>query len=88
MKIIKGQIIAFTNGEYSDYCLRGHMRALEEFETGDKVAAFKTTPESVSANTWEQDDAFMAWLVKTSAVEPIDNEVLEWHIGSYGQLTE
>ncbi|WP_186211266.1 hypothetical protein [Burkholderia gladioli] len=87
MKVTKGQIIAFTNGEYSDHCLRGHMRALEDFETSDKVAAYKTTPESSSANCWEREDAFMAWLVKTGAVEPIDNEVLEWHIGSYGELT-
>lgn len=87
MKINKGQIIAFTNGQYSDYCLRDHMRALEDFQTADKMNEFKASPEFQSVNCWEQDDAFMAWLVKTGIVEPLGDEVVEWHIGSYGELS-
>lgn len=87
MKIQKGQIIAFTTGEYSDYCLRDHMRALCDFETADKIAEFKATEECRTANCWELDCVFMAWLVKTGVVEPSGDEVIEWHVGSYGALT-
>ncbi|MBR8147029.1 hypothetical protein [Burkholderia vietnamiensis] len=87
MKIRKLQIIAFTNGEYSDYCLRDHMRALSDFDTADKIAEFKATAECQAANSWEQDDVFMAWLVKTGVVEPLGDAVIEWHVGSYGALT-
>ncbi|KVN17966.1 MULTISPECIES: hypothetical protein [unclassified Burkholderia] len=83
MKITKGQIIAFTEGVYSDYCLRDHMRALDEFETDDKFAEFKLTPEFKASSFREREDLFMAWLVKTGAVEPLDDEVTEWHITSH-----
>lgn len=52
MLIKKGSVINLTNGAYSDYCLRGTMRALRDLDTKELVAKFvelnkeKLTPQN------------------------------------------
>src|SRR6478609_3614464 len=41
MQIKKGQLIQFTDGEYSDYCTRFFGRALRDFETQQTVEDLK-----------------------------------------------
>ena len=43
MKINKGQIVAITSGEYSDYCLQEHWLAGRDFNVGQELARFKKT---------------------------------------------
>jgi hypothetical protein len=40
MLIKKGSLINITNGSYSDYCLRGTMRALQDLDTKELVLKF------------------------------------------------
>jgi hypothetical protein len=86
MKINKGQIIAITTGEYSDYCLHGHMKALLDFET--KLIArdyLKLNPPT--DYDWDAHDKFIAWLISEGFVEPLDEScVIEFYIGSYNRL--
>ena len=41
--IRKGQIVAITSGDYSDYCLLDHVRALRDFEPVAEAERFKPT---------------------------------------------
>ena len=94
MKIKAGQIICITTGEYSDYGIRDHLRAIRGFDSSELIEDFKGT-EFYRAADYEGDDAdeygsdsrFLAWLIRQGIVEPLDaNEVVELHIGSYGRL--
>ena len=94
MKIKAGQLVAFTNGEYSDYCLRDHMRALVDIDSTELVERFKqeTGPSNRKWSTGEDrpgydDVVFMAWLIRAGVFEPVD-DVLEWNTGGYGNFTE
>jgi hypothetical protein len=97
MEIKKGQLIAITSGEYSDYCLRDHMRALVDFDSTAKIQEFKDTGDYLAVPSWGKpgaapeiygaDDRFIAWAVKQGLIEPLEPDaVVEWHIGSYGRL--
>lgn len=91
MKISKGQLIAITNGEYSDYCLRDHMRALQDFNAHDEAERFKKTDDYLSKNQYSagrpskygSDMRFLAWLIRENIVEPLEHgTVVELYIGS------
>lgn len=86
MKISKGQIVAITTGEYSDYCLRDHMRALQDFETGEEMTRFKCETDGKYPS---EQAGFLAWTIREGILEPIESsEVVEFHIGNYGGLSD
>lgn len=83
--ICKGQIIAITAGDYSDYCLRDHVRALRDFDPIAEAERFK--PTSLRTDYRDEDEEYLAWLIREAIVEPLPvGEVVELHIGSYGCL--
>lgn len=90
MEIKKGQIVAFTEGKCSDYCLMAHMRAVADFNTGDKVREFIQLGDEYRAacENYAVGTVFIAWLIHTGIVEPLDDEVQEWHIGQYNELVD
>ena len=92
MKINKGQIVAITSGEYSDYCLQGHWLAGRDFDVEQELARFKKTefyrppPEHYFDGS---DDRFIAWAVREELLVPLENNaVVELWIGAYGRLRE
>ena len=96
MKIRKGQIIALTEGEYSDYNLRDHVRALKDFETGDEIKRFMDSGDYLAPPEYDEtgeptrygsDDRVIAWAIRNKLSEPLtDSEVVEWYLGAYGDL--
>ena len=83
--IRKGQIIAITDGAYSEYCLRDHMRALRDFDPIAEAERFK--PTDSRTDYMGEDEKYLAWLIREAIVEPLPvGEVVELHIGSYGCL--
>lgn len=97
MKITKGQIVAITNGEYSDYCLRDHLRALKDFDSGEEIKRFKETGPYLEPPSWnpkgepeeyESDERFLAWTIREGLMEPLDDgAVTELWIGAYGLIS-
>lgn len=94
MKIAAGQLIAITSGEYSDYCLRDHVRALRDFGTQEEAERFMREGDYLTPPDWDStgepdaydsDTRYLAWLIRERIVEPC-LEVVELHIGSYNQL--
>ena len=95
MKIKKGQIVVITKGEYSDYGLYDHLRALRDFDAYEEAERFKVEGEYLRAPEWDQkgepgeygsDDRFLAWLLREGIMEPTKDEVVELWIGGYGSL--
>ena len=96
MKIRKGQIIALTGGEYSDYNLRDHVRALKDFETVDEIKRFMGSADYLAPPEYDKngeptsygsDDRFISWAIRNKLIEPLtDNEVVEWYLGAHGTL--
>ena len=87
MEIKKGQLIAIASGEYSDYYIRDYLRALVDIDTHEVMRLFKSIPLPKGAKPYGRQDDFLAWLQAERIVEPSEtNEVIEWHIGSYGEL--
>ena len=90
MKIKKGQIIALTKGGCSDYSLRGHARALCSFETKEVISDFMQTSDFLRTDlpsSFGNDYRFTAWAIRKNLIEPLeDGDVVEWCLGSYGEL--
>ena len=83
--IRKGQIIAVTAGDYSDYYLRDHMRALRDFDPVAEAERFK--PMEIREAYSGEDQEYIAWLIREAIVEPLSvGEVVELHVCSYGLL--
>ena len=98
MEVKQGQTVAITTGEYSDYCLEAHYTALKDFDTQAVTHQFlkerkawmllKQIPEDdYTHDDYDPNlhDHFLAWLTNSGYVDIHDN-VVEWHIGSYGRL--
>ena len=82
-----GFIFVLTEGEYSDYGIRGFVKVLKPFISSKLVDEFKeqyVEPEEVNSIPIY---AFELWLVEEGYVEPVDNQVGSWHLGSYGELS-
>lgn len=90
MKITKGQLIAVTCGEYSDYTLKDHVRAVCDFDTSEQIARFKLEGDYfVDGSDYGSDDRFLVWLLKANIIEPLEvDSVIEWWVGCYGELKE
>jgi len=91
MKIKKGQIVAITKGEYSDYGLYDHLRALRDFDAYEEAERFKVEGEYLRAPVWDpkgepveygSDDRFLDWAIREGIMEPTKDEVVELWIGS------
>lgn len=90
MLIARGQVIALTSGQHSDYCLRDHVRALRDFDTDAVVSEFMATPAYLKTPShphedvmwWRRmqaEDRFFDWLIRNGFVEPLPSgEVIEW----------
>lgn len=90
MKVTKGMVLAVTQGEYSDYYLKAHLRVLKDFDTEEVIAQYKQeNPKPDDGwldGSWDQDE-FLAWCQKQELTEDVpEAEVQEWHIGSHGDL--
>jgi hypothetical protein len=84
MKITQGQIVAITSGEYSDYCLRDHMRALKDFDAKVEADRFR---EAVDVPGHEGQVRFLSWTITEGLMETLDDaSVVELHIGCWGEL--
>lgn len=88
MKVIKSQILAVTRGEYSDYTLMDHFRALKDFDTDETKAAYNVVfPEHDFLVDPDRHEKYLAWCAEQGYIEVLsENEVQEWYIGSYGDL--
>lgn len=86
MKIKAGTILVLETGEYSDYTFHGPLRVLRDFDQAEVVGLHRE--QWTPPNEWEHEpdtDSLMGWLVTSGYVEAIDN-VVSWHIGSYGRV--
>lgn len=89
MKIKQGQLLAITSGVYSDYTLRDHVRALRDFDTANEISRFLETGDYLDSenSAFDSDNRFIAWAIREGLISPLYNgEVIEWHIGAYGEL--
>ena len=94
--IKKGQIVAISTGEYSDYSVREYVRALRDIDRDAEAKRFKETGPFLAPPTWDEkgdpdeygsDDRFIAWAIKEGMWEPLEAELLtEWWIGAYGRF--
>lgn len=86
MQILKNQIVAITTGEYSDYCLRDHLRALKDFDTAAEISRFKKQDTAIVDDYGDQD-RFLAWAIREGLMSPLDDaSVVEFWIGAYGDV--
>lgn len=72
MKITKGQIVAITTGEYSDYCLDDHMRASKDFDTAEEIARFKQECNHRGEEAGQRP--FLAWAIREFLMEPTERD--------------
>ena len=73
MKLTKGELVAISNGEYSDYCVNGLFKVLKDFD------AKQMAIEWGGANGMQ----FVPWLCIRGYLE--DVEYREMHTGCYGE---
>lgn len=85
MNIKAGQIVVVTDGEYSDYCLRGAIRALRDFDVKEAESEFLRQLDT-NEDHLRLGEMWLAWLIRRGFVEPADSEIVELYVGSYGQL--
>lgn len=69
MKIKGGQIVAITQGEYSDYCLRDHMRALKDFDAAAELERFKKEGDYLAPPEWV-DKPWAAEMIAKHKADP------------------
>lgn len=81
MYVKKGTVIALTQGEYSDYYLMGHAKALKDFYLQVEAVIYRSKDSSGTGGP----DSFAAYLIREGVIEPYDG-VIEIHIGSYGRI--
>lgn len=92
MKIKEGQIIAFTEGEYADFTVQFHAKALRAFDKNEVLRAFMATddyrPEWKGRQAPGDDTAaFVVYLEEEGFIEKlVEDEILFWHLGEYSRL--
>lgn len=84
--LVAGTLLMIETGEYSDYSFNGPVRVLkdvtkrvlaEKFRAAEPLEDWLDAPEPYD---------FLPWLVKEGYAEAVDN-VVSWHVGSYGEFT-
>lgn len=95
MLIKKGQIIAISSGEYSDYEVKDYVRSLVDFDTANEVNGYISIYGNEIDDDYDNEkdcwfdaqDKFIALLIRAKYIEPLEaSEIVEWHLGSYGKL--
>jgi hypothetical protein len=85
-----GSLILFTRGEYSDFRTDAAVKTEREIDFVVEARAFyaalpKDEDGDVDPSGGDARDAFIAHLIETGAVTPLD--LAEVHLGSYGNFT-
>ena len=88
-----GACVIATEGEYSDYNVKGILYILRDIDTRVVLAEFKEefhiaddearTDADADADA-DAIDNFMAWLIR--AEYATEMPATEWHLGKYGDL--
>ncbi len=88
MKIKKGQIIAFSEGEYSDYCVNALVVCIREFDLKENKAYWELKHTTIKDCRYRDRQikrpdgiGFLPWLVSQGLVEDVD--YIEIHTGDY-----
>jgi hypothetical protein len=87
LKFSKGEVIVFTEGEYSDYGIVGFAVALQDFDMGEQAREYvQETGRSEYGDYFKQSPglSFIPWLVIKQLIMP--EEYRDIHIGSYGRF--
>lgn len=84
MKVDAGEILAFSEGEYSDYGYRGHVVAIKDFDLGQMMRQHISERIEQYAEEYSPTDGFETFLVASGVVVPLTCR--EVHIGSYGNV--
>lgn len=82
LKFSAGQVIVFSQGEYSDYSIGGFLvatRALDLPALAQEMANGKNEHSDPDADPYN----FPAWLIKNGYAMPIDHSVV--HVGDYSR---
>lgn len=79
MNIEKGQMITFSEGEYSDYCVKGLVVALKQFNLKERQEEWEKDNTETADHPYltrkakkVSGTAFCPWLVMAGLVEDID----------------
>jgi len=80
-------LLVLETGEYSDYTFHGPFVILREFDQAEAVAEHRAQwkPDPDGWRDEPDTDSFTAWLTTQRLIDPAEN-VVSWHIGSYGRL--
>lgn len=82
-----GNLLGMTAAITGGANLPTDLRALVDIDTHEVMRLFKSIPLPKGAKPYGRQDDFLAWLQAEKIVEPSEtHEVVEWHIGSYGEL--
>ena len=95
MKVKKGQMIAFSEGEYSDYVVEALCVVDEPFDLEEMKNKWmnECCEEEVTTNIYKYrserelksgEPSFLAWLSMKMLVTDVD--YIEVHTGSYGKV--
>ena len=83
------ELIALSNGEYSDYCIRGLFKVLKAFDADALLIEWaKETGRDLVDGIVQSDYKtrnvdFIGWLNKNGYIEDVDYR--ELHTGCYGE---
>ena len=81
-KIIKGETLIVSSGEYSDYMVHGLFKALQDFEPEEFLKEYlELNPEEKERYQFEERK-FVAFMSSKGVIEDMPN--CEFHLGSYG----
>jgi hypothetical protein len=83
MIIKKGTIVAITTGEYSDYCLDGHVIALKDFDPQEQARIFQA---GNVIQEYHGREAFLSYLIINGFIDPTEKVVELWLGTAYGGL--
>ena len=84
MKILKGQLILISTGEYSDYGILDTFQVLRDFDTKEVIGYYFTKYPLQSEQYEFDDDIFILWLISEQLV--VELETVEWKISSYSTV--
>ena len=82
MEIKRGEILALTTGEYSDYQLFTLVEAIQDFDINElKEKYLEENPNQCDPH-WFTDAQFVKWIIiNAKVVKELDYR--EWYLGSH-----
>lgn len=88
MNLKEGQLITFSSGEYSDYCVDGLVEVIIEFDFNELKNTYENEHTCKDVNSdvrriKKGHVSFLSFLVNKGLVKKRD--YLEIHVGSYGE---